>query len=360
MDGETVAWFARRLLRWHDRHGRKDLPWQAQPTPYQVWVSEIMLQQTQVATVIPYYRRFMARFPDPRALATASLDEVLRHWAGLGYYARARNLHRAARQICRDHDGRLPLEREALQALPGIGRSTAGAILALAGGIRAPILDGNVKRVLCRFHGVAGWPGRSAVEKRLWRLAEAHTPRRRVAVYTQAIMDLGALVCTRTTPGCAACPLAARCHAHAADAVGRYPEPRPRRTLPERQTTLLVLEDARGRILLERRPPAGIWGGLWSLPECPHPPQEKEAIHDWCRQNLGGSVELHDHGPVLRHSFTHFRLLITPVRGRFMKTAGRVMDGTDHVWYNADQLEHQALAAPVKRILQGLAAGSTP
>ncbi len=353
-DGEQSVWFARRLLRWFERHGRKDLPWQEQPSPYEVWISEIMLQQTQVATVIPYYQRFMARFPDAAALASAPLDEVLRHWAGLGYYARARNLHRAAQTICRQHHGRLPLSLEELQALPGIGRSTAGAILALAAGQRQPILDGNVKRVLCRFHAVAGWPGRNAVSRRLWELAERHTPQRRVAAYTQAIMDLGALLCTRSRPNCSACPLAPRCQARIADAVQKYPQPRPRKTLPEKHTTMIILENASGQILLEKRPPAGIWGGLWSLPECPHPQQERAAVQDWCQRHLGCAVEIQKAAPGLRHSFTHFHLHITPLHARLAAMGGSVMEGGRHVWYNVAQLQEQALATPVKRILQRL------
>ena len=353
-DDESSDWFARRLLRWFQRHGRKALPWQQQPTPYSVWLSEIMLQQTQVATVIPYYQRFITRFPRIEDLAAAPLDEVLRHWAGLGYYARARNLHRAAQKVCATHQGQLPLDLDALQALPGIGRSTAGAILALAAGQRQPILDGNVKRVLCRFHAVAGWPGRSAVGRRLWELAERHTPRQRVAAYTQAIMDLGALLCTRRNPRCDDCPVAARCRAREAGSIDRYPQPRPRRPLPEKHTTMIILENASGQILLEKRPPSGIWGGLWSLPECPHPAHDHGAVARWCHRSLGCAVEIHDATAVLRHSFTHFHLLITPLRARAMASASSVMEGERHVWYNVAQLQEQALATPVKRILQRL------
>ncbi|NIR32193.1 MAG: A/G-specific adenine glycosylase, partial [Gammaproteobacteria bacterium] len=226
--------FAARVLGWFDRHGRKNLPWQQAPTPYRVWVSEIMLQQTQVGTVVPYYQRFMARFPDVQSLARAPLDEVLHVWSGLGYYARARHLHRAAQRVCEEHGGAFPTERAALEQLPGIGRSTAGAILALACDQRHPILDGNVKRVLCRYHGVEGWPGGSEVLRRLWALADAHTPKRRVTAYTQAIMDLGATVCTRAQPACGRCPLASGCRAHlegreAELPIPRRPPPRPLR-----------------------------------------------------------------------------------------------------------------------------------
>ena len=259
--------FAERLLAWFADHGRHDLPWQRDPSPYGVWVSEIMLQQTQVATVIPYYERFMARFPDLAALAEAPLDEVLAHWSGLGYYARARNLHRAARQAMAEHGGRLPETIDALQALPGIGRSTAGAILSLALGQRHPILDGNVKRVLARHAAVAGWPGKAAVQRTLWELAEARTPRRRVADYNQAMMDLGATLCTRARPACERCPVAADCRAREQGLQTDYPGPRPRRELPERQVQMLLVRDPQGRVLLERRPPQGVWGGLWCLPE---------------------------------------------------------------------------------------------
>ena len=260
--------FARALLAWFDQHGRHDLPWQTDPTPYRVWVSEVMLQQTRVPTVLRYFPGFMERFPDVAVLAEAPLDDVLHLWSGLGYYARARNLHRAASVVRDAHDGRMPDQREALEALPGIGRSTAGAILALAHGQRHAILDGNVKRVLARYHLVEGWPGRSAVLDRLWGLAESHTPRRRVAAYTQAIMDLGATVCTRSRPLCRACPLAESCGALSHGRTAELPSPRPKPTLPERTTAFLILRDSHGRVLLERRPPSGVWGGLWSFPEC--------------------------------------------------------------------------------------------
>ena len=259
--------FARALLAWFDRHGRHDLPWQRDPTPYRVWVSEIMLQQTRVAAVIPYFERFTARFPDVDALAGAGLDEVLGLWSGLGYYARGRNLHAAARAVCANHGGRFPDTLEELVALPGIGRSTAGAILALAFGRRQPILDGNAKRVLARYHAVAGWPGESRVGARLWSLAERLTPCRRVGDYTQAIMDLGATLCTRTRPTCLLCPLADGCRAHALGDPVRFPAPRPKRAYPTREKLLVVMRDAGGRVLVERRPPSGIWGGLWSFPE---------------------------------------------------------------------------------------------
>ena len=217
------------MIAWFAQHGRKDLPWQQDPTPYRVWVSEIMLQQTQVRTVIPYYQRFMQAFPDLRALAAAPLDQVLHHWSGLGYYARARNLHRAAQRIRDDHAGRFPEDIEVVMRLPGIGRSTAGAVLSLACGQRHAILDGNVKRVLARFHAVEGWPGKTAVLEQLWALAEAATPQRDVAAYNQAMMDLGATLCRRGTPECPSCPLQSDCRACKLGRQSEFPAPRPRR-----------------------------------------------------------------------------------------------------------------------------------
>ncbi|HET8551115.1 MAG TPA: A/G-specific adenine glycosylase, partial [Gammaproteobacteria bacterium] len=260
--------FAPRLLAWFASHGRHALPWQREPTPYRVWVSEIMLQQTQVATVIPYFKRFMARFPDLATLAAAPLDDVLALWSGLGYYARARNLHRAAQSAVAEYGGELPASLDELMAFPGIGRSTAGAILSLSRGQRHPILDGNVKRVLARFHAIAGWPGDKRVADRLWEFAESHTPVADCAAYTQAIMDFGATVCTRRNPACDICPMSANCEAYALGRQHDFPAPRARRGYPERNVRVLVIE-AEGAVLLEKRPPTGIWGGLWSLPELP-------------------------------------------------------------------------------------------
>jgi A/G-specific adenine glycosylase len=335
------------LLAWHERHGRHDLPWQREPYPYRVWVSEIMLQQTQVATVIPYFERFMSRFPTIAALADADIDDVLHLWSGLGYYARARYLHRAARCVMHDHAGRFPETLETVMALPGIGRSTAGAILALAYGQRHPILDGNVKRVLCRYYGIDGWPGRSAVERRLWALAEAQTPRRDIARYTQAIMDLGATVCRRGAPVCAGCPLADGCRARAEGRQSELPAPRPKRTRPTRETAMLILLDAERRVLLRRRAPTGIWGGLWSLPEigC-----DEDAVA-WCRQVLGGRARRRGGLPRVRHGFTHFDLEIQPQLLELETAPGRVMDGDDWLWYNPRSPNEIGLPAVVARLL---------
>jgi len=339
------------LLAWFDRHGRKDLPWQRDVTPYRVWVSEIMLQQTQVTTVIPYYQRFMTRFPEVRTLAEAPLDDVLHHWSGLGYYARARNLHRTAVAIQHDHGGCFPMEIETMQELPGIGRSTAAAILALSTGQRHAILDGNVKRVLARYHAVTGWSGQAAVEKKLWALAEHHTPRARVAHYTQAIMDLGATVCTRARAACNHCPLASGCHARREDRVHELPTPRPRTARRSRMTTMLILTNDRREVLLEQRPPSGIWGGLWSLPETTAAPDDETALVDWCHERLGCRVEAPRQLAPIEHVFTHFTLHIRPVGARVVAATGGVMEGGRYVWYNGRRSRARGMAAPVMRLL---------
>ncbi|MEN8801027.1 MAG: A/G-specific adenine glycosylase [Thiogranum sp.] len=342
--------FAQRLLKWFDSHGRKDLPWQQQPTPYRVWVSEIMLQQTQVQTVIPYYQRFMQRFPTLQALAGASLDEVLHHWSGLGYYARARNLHKAARQIRDESGGCLPELLEDLVQLPGIGRSTAGAILSLACGQHHAILDGNVKRVLARYHALEGWPGKTAILKQLWSLSEAVTPTRRVGDYNQSIMDLGATVCVRGRPVCERCPLQAACKAFQQGRQQALPSPRPRRDLPVRAVQMLLLVSPGQEVFLEKRPATGIWGGLWSFPEF----TDRGALQNWCDQNnipSGAETEI---WPVVRHTFSHFHLDITPCCIKLQNPVGSVMEADRGVWYNALNCGALGLAAPVQRLLTRL------
>jgi A/G-specific adenine glycosylase len=271
MGSQAGKSFSARLLAWWDRHGRKDLPWQHPRDPYRVWVSEIMLQQTQVGTVIPYFERWMQRFPDLPALATATLGEVLSHWAGLGYYARARNLHKTAQVCVRDHAGQLPATAAGLSGLPGIGLSTANAIISQATGTPAAVLDGNVRRVLARHTALLEWPGSAAAQERLWQEAAKRLPRKRGADYTQAIMDLGALLCTRRRPRCSECPVNADCHALAQGLQDNLPAPKPKTRVAQRDVWWLALLDGQSgpmpRILLEKRPPAGIWGGLWSLPE---------------------------------------------------------------------------------------------
>ncbi|MEW8692908.1 MAG: A/G-specific adenine glycosylase [Candidatus Thiodiazotropha endolucinida] len=345
---EGAESFSQRVLAWFDRHGRKDLPWQQPRDPYRIWVSEIMLQQTQVNTVIGYFERFIQSFPDIPALAAADPDKVMHHWSGLGYYARARNLHRAAGEVMTRHQGVLPDDLDSLQALPGIGRSTAGAIRSLAFGAYAPILDGNVKRVLTRHFAISGWPGNNGVQKQLWQLSEQLTPHRQTAQYNQAMMDLGATCCVRGKPHCDTCPLAQSCQALAEGDVSRYPAPKPKKVLPVRVTRMLILTDPAGDILLEQRPPSGIWGGLWSLPECP----PEQPLKAWCREVLGCDVEERDHLQPRRHTFSHFHLDITPVVAVVKNPAKGLMDAGLRVWYKLSQPDDRGLAAPVSRILR--------
>jgi A/G-specific adenine glycosylase len=341
------------LLRWFDTHGRKHLPWQREPTPYRVWVSEVMLQQTQVTTVIPYYQRFMQRFPEVQALAAAPVDEVLHLWTGLGYYARARNLHRAAQLVVAEHGGRFPERLEQVQALPGIGRSTAGAILALSCSQRHPILDGNVKRVLTRYFGIDGFPGETAVERRLWSLAEVCTPAERVAHYTQAIMDLGATVCVRSRPLCLGCPLTERCVARAESRQSELPTPRPKRVRPQRTAYAVVALGADGAVLLERRPPVGLWGGLWTFPQF----EQRTAALEWMSATGRGpasEIAAVDLAPYC-HSFTHFDLTLHPllVQARSPEAVS-VADVERYCWYDPRQPAKIGLAKPVVDIIQAL------
>ena len=373
-----LATFAPRLLAWWDVDGRKDLPWQQHRTAYRVWVSEIMLQQTQVATVLPYYARFMARFPDVASLAAAAIDDVLHLWTGLGYYARGRNLHRAARVVMERHGGEVPTHPAALVELPGIGRSTAHAIHALAADGRSPILDGNVKRVLTRWLGIDGWPGEAAIEARLWELAAALLPATRMADYTQAIMDLGATRCTRSRPQCGACPLRDDCVALATQRTASLPVARPKRAMPERATRMWVILSPLG-LLLQKRPASGLWGGLWSFPESPievagdgsdgvrHDGGADEATR-LAKPEYGLAAVLEQVGlgspasglprnveplPAFTHQFTHFRLAIQPMLVRLppatLPPAG-VSEPTPCMWYREDA--HQVgLSAVVTRVL---------
>jgi len=346
-----VDTFARRLLSWWDENGRKDLPWQRDRSPYRVWISEIMLQQTQVTTVIPYYERFTTRFPDVHSLARAPLDEVLHHWTGLGYYARARNLHKAANLIVSDHRGELPVGVDALTALPGIGRSTAGAVASLAQDTRAPILDGNVKRVLARYHAIAGYPGDSPVAATLWAHAETHTPKHRFADYTQAIMDLGATVCTRTRPACAVCPVADSCAALAAGAVDSYPGRKPKREKPVRQARMFLVQRPDGAVLLEQRPPEGLWGGLWTPPERP---RATAAAALFAEIGIPAAEAPERTAPMFRHTFTHFHLDIEPVYVTLEAEPGMIRDGDGWRWHHAGSNEALGLAAPAVKLLRSL------
>ena len=344
---------APRLLAWYARHGRHELPWKREPTPYWVWVSEIMLQQTQAATVLSYFGPFVHRFPDVSALAAAEVDEVLHRWSGLGYYARARNLHRAARLVCERHGSELPDDIEGLTALPGIGASTAGAILALSHGERHPILDANVQRVLCRYHAVDGWPGQGPVRKRLWALAERHTPRSEVAAYTQAIMDLGATLCTRRRPVCTLCPLETSCQARAERRQHALPAPRPKRERPQRRTAFLILRDSAGAFLLERRPPSGMWGGLFGFPECPPNPDVRTA----CEQRFAVEVKSARRLGDLHHGFTHYALDIEPHLIEVVRRDSEVRDGDGRVWYTPGSPLEVGLAVPVSRLIAMLSSG---
>ncbi|MDH5447331.1 MAG: A/G-specific adenine glycosylase [Gammaproteobacteria bacterium] len=348
---KTINHFSTALLNWFDQYGRHDLPWQLDRNAYRVWVSEIMLQQTQVATVIPYFERFMDRFTCITQLAEASIDEVLHLWTGLGYYARARNLHKSAQIIANEHGGLFPENFEALLALPGIGRSTAGAILAQTLGQRHAILDGNVKRVLTRLHAIDGWPGKKDIEAQLWQLAEHYTPQTCLADYTQAIMDLGATVCTRGKPGCSNCPVRGQCLAFKQDKVPLFPASKPKKTLPVRETRMLLLQDGQGQILLQQRPPSGIWGGLWSFPEC----SVDDNINEWCKKALGFSVRGIRPETTLRHTFSHFHLDIHPVHARLKAPTDQVMEGAPLVWYNTRQPDTLGLPGPVKQMLDKLA-----
>jgi len=342
-----VSSFSDRVLAWYDQHGRKDLPWQRSDA-YGTWVSEIMLQQTQVQTVIPYFDRFMRSFPDVVVLANAPLDEVLEHWSGLGYYARARNLHKAAQIIRDEHDGEFPDHIELAEALPGIGRSTAGAILSLAFGQRQAILDGNVKRVLARHGAVAGWPGKTAVLNKLWEVAEHSTPQHRVDAYTQAIMDLGATICTRARPQCDTCPIAVDCVARIKDEIDNYPGRKPSKVKPLRQTTMVMAVCGQA-VYMERRPPIGIWGGLWSLPE-----MNSDAVDGWCDRVTNGSQVNIESWATLRHSFSHYDLDIHPVVVRVDAVSRKVADGDDSTWYELDESPPGGIAAPVQNLISEL------
>jgi A/G-specific adenine glycosylase len=350
---ETGSPIAQPLLEWHARKGRHDLPWGTNRTPYRIWVSEIMLQQTQVAAVRPYYERFLARFPDVRALAAAGIDEVLHLWSGLGYYARARNLHRAAQIVGGELGGEFPHTVEGLMRLPGIGRSTAGAILALSHDERCAILDGNVRRVLSRYFGVEGGKPSGAGVKRLWELAERCTPARHVARYTQAIMDLGATVCLRTRPLCAGCPLKLRCFARRTGRQHELPAARAARPRPTRSVFMVVALQENGSVLLERRPSEGVWGGLWCLPQF----DTASAARTFIRHTLGAGSGDAQRLAALEHAFTHFSLVINPLLVHCAGAAAAVEEGAS-VWYNIRTPARVGLPAPVSALLGRLAGGS--
>ena len=337
--------FSTRVIAWQRLHGRHTFPWQVSRDPYRIWLSEIMLQQTQVATVIPYFLRFVARFPDLPTLADANEDEVLALWSGLGYYSRARNLHLAARRVMTEYGGRFPEALHHIESLPGVGRSTAAAIAALAFGQTKAILDGNVKRVLTRHAGIDGWPGDPAVASRLWALAEARLPAKYIEPYTQGMMDLGATVCTRTRPACSACPVAGDCKALHLGLTGRLPSAKPKKTMPEKKVQMLIVRNGT-KTLLEKRPRNGIWGGLWSFPELE---SDSDPI-EHCKFVLGLSTNHAFSLPPVRHCFTHYRLYISPIVLNLVpETASALM--AHQQWFAPQEVLHAALPAPVRKLL---------
>ena len=334
-------------VAWHREHGRKDLPWQQDISPYRVWISEIMLQQTQVSTVLGYFARFMQALPNVQALAGAPLDEVLHLWTGLGYYTRARNLHKTAKLVCATYAGEFPRSAEVLATLPGIGPSTAGAIASLSMGLRAPILDGNVKRVLARYSALETYPGSSQASKQLWQLSELLTPQQDVAQYTQAMMDLGATLCTRKQPQCARCPVLNGCLAYQRNQQHLLPAPRPRKELPVRRVAMPLLANQDNAILLQQRPTTGLWGGLWSLPELSdisllEPLLQQHQLHTPHQQSL----------TPLRHTFSHFHLDIEPWLIRVQSSRPLSVAENNWLWYNPLNPQRLGLAAPIKELIE--------
>lgn len=347
------AGFSEAVIRWQKQHGRHALPWQNTRDAYRIWLSEIMLQQTQVAAVIPYYQRFLARFPDVTSLAAAPAEDVMGLWSGLGYYSRARNLHRCAQRVVTEYGGTFPNDPTLLADLPGIGRSTAAAIAAFAYGSRAAILDGNVKRVFCRVFGIEGFPGAKTVEVNLWRRAVALMPETDVEAYTQGLMDLGATLCVRSNPSCKACPLVDRCAAFATNRVHLLPERKPKKAIPEKTTTMLVISD-QDHVLLEQRPDSGIWGGLLSLPEIGQADTEQrfEEIMSETVAPFGEFASCERLQP-FSHIFTHFKLHVLPYQVRLARRAYRAEQGR-HVWYPTEKLTDAPLPAPIKKLLLSL------
>jgi A/G-specific adenine glycosylase len=346
----TSPLFSERLLNWFDQHGRKDLPWQQQPTPYHVWLSEIMLQQTQVSTVIPYYQKFTERFTNITALAQAPVDDVLALWTGLGYYARARNLHKAANIMVQQHQAQMPSTLDELIALPGIGRSTAGAIMALAHHQHFPILDGNVKRVLARYSAITGWPGNKQIENKLWLIAQQLLPQGRIANYIQAQMDLGATLCTRSKPNCIACPLNAGCQAYLNGNPTAYPTAKPKKHIPTRQSHWIVAQATTGELLLEQRPSLGIWGGLWSFPELDNAADLDYACSNQLSVNATKITSLNN----IKHTFSHFKLEISPHLIECEITNNSIAENKKLSWYKINEALQLGLPAPVKSLIESL------
>ena len=343
-----MSTFSKKILNWYDQHGRTDLPWQQNITPYRVWLSEVMLQQTQVKTVIPYFQHFTKEFSTVEALANASEDQVLKLWSGLGYYNRARNLHKAAQQVSNDFTGVFPNNMDDMQSLAGVGRSTAAAILSIALEQPQAILDGNVKRVLTRYHTIEGWTGKASVLKQLWSVAEQHLPTSRNRDYTQAMMDLGATLCTRSKPACERCPLQANCSACKQGNMTDYPTPKKKKALPEKHTIMLILKNQQQEVLMQKRPPVGIWGSLWCFPQF----ETDNEMSKWLdTQHI--NAEITEKLEQFSHTFSHFRLHIQPLIIQLESPLkGGVMEDDNSLWYNLDTEFQGGLASPVQKLLQ--------
>ena len=344
--------FSSNVIDWQKKHGRKNLPWQKQRNAYRVWVSEIMLQQTQVATVIPYYQRFMDTFPTLADLASAQLDQVLQLWTGLGYYARARNLHKTAQLLITEQQGEWPKELNALIDLPGIGRSTAGAILSLGMNKKGIILDGNVKRILARYHCVEGWPDSSKTNKLLWLHAETYTPNRGSKTFNQGMMDLGASLCSKKAPQCIQCPLQQGCEAFAKQSQDQFPHSKPKVKSPQKTTSMLMIIRNQNQVLLQQRPPQGIWGGLWSFPECDH--LDQTTIEKYCANQLGIDAGLLNTWRPIKHTFSHFQLTISPIELNYKKTRDQISESNASVWHSFNEPPSFGVATPIKKILTKL------
>lgn len=347
MTQDTLESVSDKLLNWYDEHGRSELPWRRSITPYRVWLSEIMLQQTQVTTVLPYFRRFIKHFPDVYTLAYADSDDVMYHWAGLGYYTRARNLHNAAQMIVDRYGGQFPDTLEALTTLPGVGRSTAGAVLAIAFKKRAPILDGNVKRILTRLYAIHGWPGQSSVEKRLWALSEAHTPEARVDDYTQAIMDLGATICLKRQPLCHCCPLQHECQAYHQELTSQIPTPQPAKQIPTKTAIFVILENEHREILFEKLPPAGVWGGMWCLPQF----SSDTDLTDSIEAHYPVKVKDCQYMKTFKHAFSHFRLYGDVYQVKSELFSEQVTDTKPYFWYNPEEMLQVGLPKPISKVI---------
>ncbi|MCK5831485.1 MAG: A/G-specific adenine glycosylase [Methylococcales bacterium] len=338
--------FQQKVLSWFDLNGRKDLPWQQYISPYRVWLSEVMLQQTQVTTVIPYFNQFIKKFPDVHTLANAPIDSILHLWSGLGYYARARNLHKTA-IIINEKGGEFPSDLDSLILLPGIGRSTAGAISSIAFNKSQPILDGNVRRVLARFYAISGWTGSTKTSNELWEISSRYTPKLRVAEYTQAMMDLGATICVRSKPKCEECPISSTCLARLENKISGLPTPKPKKPLPVKNIIFLMLQNNQGQILLEQRPAVGIWGGLWSFPEY----TSLTAIQSWALEN-NIPIQSINQLNKQRHTFSHYHLDYTPIIVKTEYPINILMETNQSAWYKVNQLHSLGLPSPIKKLLQ--------